>query len=109
MRSKHLVAAHSSLEIKNRRLRNGRTATAQLLKLPRFILRSRVEAKGWKLGSAKELLGLSDQEGMYIELRHKLAESLKARGPRDTELWHFIHIVFPPELNEGTSRVRSNR
>jgi len=41
--------------------------------------RKKLESKGWKLGSAKELLGLSDQEGMYIELRLKLAEGLKAR------------------------------
>ena len=41
--------------------------------------RKKLESKGWKLGGAKELLGLSDQEEMYIELRLKLAEGLKAR------------------------------
>ena len=41
--------------------------------------RKKLESKGWKLGSAKDLLGLSDQEEMYIELRLKLAEGLKAR------------------------------
>ena len=41
--------------------------------------RKKLESKGWKLGSAKELLGLSDQEERYIELRLKLAEGLKAR------------------------------
>ena len=41
--------------------------------------RKKLESNGWKLGSAKELLGLSDQEEMYIELRIKLAEGLKAR------------------------------
>ena len=41
--------------------------------------RKKLESTGWKLGSAKELLGLSDQEEMYIELRLKLAEGLKAR------------------------------
>ena len=41
--------------------------------------RKKLESKGWKLSSAKELLGLSDQEEMYIELRLKLAEGLKAR------------------------------
>ena len=41
--------------------------------------RKKLESKGWKLGSAKELLGLSDQEEMYIELRLKLAQGLKAR------------------------------
>ena len=41
--------------------------------------RKRLEAKGWKVGSAKELLQLSGEEEAYIELRLKLAEGLKAR------------------------------
>jgi DNA-binding XRE family transcriptional regulator len=41
--------------------------------------RRRLEAKGWKVGSPKELLNLSDDEAAYVELRLKLAEGLKAR------------------------------
>lgn len=41
--------------------------------------RKRLEAKGWKVGSVKEVLQLSDEEEAYIELRLKLAEGLKAR------------------------------
>jgi len=41
--------------------------------------RKRLEARGWKVGSAKDVLGLSDEEEAYIELRLKLAEGLKAR------------------------------
>ncbi len=41
--------------------------------------RKKLESRGWKLGNAKDLLGLSNQEEMYIELRLKLAEGLKAR------------------------------
>ena len=41
--------------------------------------RKRLETKGWKVGSAKDLLHLSDEEEAYIELRLKLAEGLKAR------------------------------
>ena len=41
--------------------------------------RKRLEARGWKVGSAKEVLRLSDEEEAYIELRLKLAEGLKAR------------------------------
>ena len=41
--------------------------------------RKKLESKGWKFGNAKDLLGLSNQEEMYIELRLKLAEGLKAR------------------------------
>jgi hypothetical protein len=47
--------------------------------------RKRLEAKGWKVGSVKEFLDLSDQEAAYIELRLKLARGLKARRhARDT-------------------------
>ena len=41
--------------------------------------RRKLEAAGWKLGGAKELLGLSAEEQAYIELRLKLADGLKAR------------------------------
>jgi ribosome-binding protein aMBF1 (putative translation factor) len=41
--------------------------------------RKKLEAKGWKVGSAKELLGLSRDEASFIELRLKLADGLKAR------------------------------
>lgn len=39
--------------------------------------RKRLEAKGWKIGSAREFLDLNDQEHAYIELRLKLADALK--------------------------------
>ncbi len=41
--------------------------------------RKRLRVKGWKVGTAKEFLQLSDDEDAYIELRLKLAESLRAR------------------------------
>jgi ribosome-binding protein aMBF1 (putative translation factor) len=41
--------------------------------------RRKLESRGWKLGNTKDLLGLSNQEEMYIDLRLKLAEGLKAR------------------------------
>ena len=41
--------------------------------------RKRLQAKGWKVGTAKEFLHLSDEEEAYINLRLKLAEGLKAR------------------------------
>lgn len=41
--------------------------------------RKRLEAKGWKVGSAEEFLNLSDEEAAYIELKLKLAESLRER------------------------------
>ena len=33
--------------------------------------------KGWKIGSAKEFLGLSEEESSYIELKVKLSTNLK--------------------------------
>lgn len=45
----------------------------------RAVKRKRLEARGWKVGSVEDFLGLSDQESAYIELRLKLARGLKAR------------------------------
>ncbi len=39
--------------------------------------KKRLEAKGRKVGSAKEFLGLSSQEEAYIEIKLRLAESLR--------------------------------
>src|SRR5260221_13862641 len=41
--------------------------------------KERLEAKGWRLGSAQEFLGLSDEEAAYVELRLRLADSLRVR------------------------------
>jgi hypothetical protein len=38
--------------------------------------RKRLEARGWRVGSAKGFLGLTDQEAAYIELKLRLAASL---------------------------------
>jgi predicted XRE-type DNA-binding protein len=37
----------------------------------------RLEAKGWKVGSTREFLGLSEQEESYVEIKLRLAESLR--------------------------------
>ena len=44
--------------------------------------RRRLEARGWKIGSTREFLGLTQAEEAYIALRLKLAEGLKARRVR---------------------------
>jgi len=41
--------------------------------------RKKLEAKGWKIGTPKDFLGMSDEEEAYVNLRLKLAEGLKAR------------------------------
>ena len=42
--------------------------------------RKKLESKGWKLGDAKDFLGLSDQEEMYIELRSSSQRDSKLAG-----------------------------
>jgi DNA-binding XRE family transcriptional regulator len=39
----------------------------------------RLEAGGWRVGSAEELLGLTPHEAAFIELRLSLASALKER------------------------------
>ena len=39
----------------------------------------RLKARGWKVGDAKELLGLSDAELTYIELKLAFARGLRDR------------------------------
>ena len=41
--------------------------------------RKRLEGKGWKIGTVKEFLGLSDEESAYIDLKIKLATGLRER------------------------------
>jgi predicted XRE-type DNA-binding protein len=41
--------------------------------------KGRLEAKGWRFGAAQEFLGLSDEETAYVELRLRLADSLRRR------------------------------
>lgn len=36
--------------------------------------KARLEANGWRVGSAEELLGLSPDEAAYVELRLKLSD-----------------------------------
>ncbi|HWW95742.1 MAG TPA: helix-turn-helix domain-containing protein [Vicinamibacteria bacterium] len=41
--------------------------------------KERLEAKGWRFGTAQEFLRLSDEEAAYMELRLRLADSLRRR------------------------------
>ena len=38
-----------------------------------------LKANGWRVGSVKEFLGLSEQESAYIELKLTLGENLRKR------------------------------
>lgn len=44
--------------------------------------RARLEQKGWRVGTAQEFLGLSEEEAGYVDLRLRLADSLRARRQR---------------------------
>ncbi len=44
--------------------------------------KKRLESKGWKVGSAADFLRLTPEESAYIELKLKLAESLRKRRQR---------------------------
>ena len=44
--------------------------------------RRRLEAKGWKVGTAQEFLHLSTEEAAYIDLKARLATGLRERGRR---------------------------
>ena len=41
--------------------------------------KKRLAAKGWKIGTVKKFLGLSNEESAYIELKIRLAAGLRQR------------------------------
>lgn len=41
--------------------------------------RKKLEAKGWRIGSAQDFLELSDADAAFIEFKLKLAQSLRAK------------------------------
>ena len=57
--------------------------------------KERLEKKGWKVGTVQEFLGLSDEEAAYVELRVRLAHTLRRRRQQkrlsQTELAKRIH------------------
>lgn len=46
--------------------------------------RKALESDGWKIGSAQDFLGLSDEEVALIDLKLALGRALKERRPRGT-------------------------
>jgi DNA-binding XRE family transcriptional regulator len=44
--------------------------------------RARLEAAGWKVGTAQQFLGLSDEEAAFVDLKLALARSLRSRRER---------------------------
>jgi len=67
----------------------------------REVKRRRLEAKGWKLGTAKDFLGLSDEEAAYVELKLRLAHSLKERRQRR----RLTQVSLARALRSSQSRI----
>lgn len=63
--------------------------------------RRRLETKGWKVGDAKEFLGLTDEESAYIELKLRLAEGLRARRRQH----RLSQVELARKLGSSQSRV----
>ena len=63
--------------------------------------RRRLEAKGWKIGTAKEFLGLSEEEAAYVELKLRLADGLKDRRRRR----RITQVALAKTLRSSQSRV----
>jgi DNA-binding XRE family transcriptional regulator len=63
--------------------------------------RRRLEAKGWKVGTTGEFLGLSNEEVAYVELKLRLAESLKTRRRRR----RMTQVDLAKVLRSSQSRV----
>jgi predicted transcriptional regulator len=57
--------------------------------------KERLEAKGWRFGTAQEFLHLSDEETAYVELRLRLADTLRRRRQKrklsQTDLANLLH------------------
>ena len=63
--------------------------------------RQKLEKKGWRIGSAQEFLGLSEQEAAYVELRLRLADSLKTRRRKQ----NLTQTAFAKRIRSSQSRV----
>ena len=63
--------------------------------------RKRLQAKGWKVGTVKQFLGLSDEESAYIELKIKLAAGLRQLRQRKG----LSQLDLAAKLQSSQSRV----
>lgn len=63
--------------------------------------RERLESAGWRVGSAKEFLGLSDVESAVVEVRVALARALR----RQRMMRRMSQAALASELGSSQSRV----
>jgi predicted transcriptional regulator len=63
--------------------------------------RQRLEAKGWRFGTVQDFLGLSDEEAAYVEVRLRLADSLRRRRQKQ----NLSQTALAKRLHSSQSRV----
>jgi predicted XRE-type DNA-binding protein len=62
---------------------------------------ARLEAKGWKVGSAAELLGMTREEAVYVDLRLKLSSAVRDFRRRK----HLTQVELALLLQSSQSRI----
>jgi len=63
--------------------------------------RKKLEKRGWKVGSVKELLGLTSEEVAYIEVKLALSKALKKQRVRHK----LTQVQAAKQLKSSQSRV----
>jgi predicted transcriptional regulator len=63
--------------------------------------RARLESGGWRIGSARELLDLSDQEALFIEVKLALSRDVRERRLRQ----QLSQAELAAQLQSSQSRV----
>ena len=63
--------------------------------------RRRLEAKGWKIGTAQEFLRLSAEEAAYVDLKVRLATGLRDRRRRQ----NLTQVDLAKRLQSSQSRI----
>ncbi len=63
--------------------------------------RTRLEAKGWRVGSAEEFLDLSEEEAAYVDLKLTFGENLKKRRQQKK----YTQVELAKLLKSNQSRV----
>ena len=63
--------------------------------------RRRLEAKGWRLTSAEEFLGLSKEEVALVEMKLALADAVKAQREKS----HLSQIELAARMKSSQSRI----
>jgi predicted XRE-type DNA-binding protein len=63
--------------------------------------RTRLEKKGWKVGTVEEFLDLTPEEASYIEVKLRLSEDLRARRKRQ----NLSQAALAKRIRSSQSRV----